>query len=1214
MFALPLFSLYCFLIQEKPSLMKSLLPPLYLLVMLTSLLLASCKDKTLFQQLPSSKTGITFSNIIVENDSINPIDLTNIYNGGGVGVGDFNNDGLQDLYFTGNLVPNQLYLNKGDLKFKDVTAEAGVDGQGIWSRGVAVIDINGDGWQDLYVCASMLKDPLKRQNKLYVNKGVGKDGVPRFGEMAAAYGLNDTTHSTMAAFFDYDNDDDLDLYIVVNELIPGDNPAIFRPRLTKGEHPSTGRLYRNDWNDQLGHGMYTNVSTEAGVTTEGYGHGVSIADFNKDGWKDIFVTNDFNSTDLLYINNGDGTFTDKADSYFKHTSANGMGVDVIDINNDGLSDVVEVDMNPEDNFRKKMMMGANSYQTYKNSDYYGYQYQYVRNTLQVNQGPRVNAGDSIGDPIFSDIGFYSGIAETDWSWTPLVQDFDNDGFRDIIITNGYPKDVTDRDFVAFRKESFQVASKDYVLQQIPQVKLHNYAFQNKGDLTFGDVTKQWGITQLSFSNGAVYADLDGDGDLDMVVNNINDEAMVYENTSRNQKKSAQHYLAVELTGEPRNRHGIGAWVEVYYDSTHQSYEQSPYRGYLSTIQLNPHFGLGTATKVDSVIIKWPNGKKQVLQNVPLNGIVKADIRNAASSYSWQQPAVANDLWFSDVTHSLGMPYKHQEKDFVDFNVQKLLPHKFSEYGPALATGDIDGNGLEDIVAGGASNYSPVALLQQGDGTFRQKLILPNADSYTKQSDDMGILLFDADGDGDLDLYFARGGYENTLEAEAYDDQLLINNGKGDFKTDSFALPKNYTSKSCVRAADYDRDGDLDLFIAGRVEPGHYPRPVSSFIYRNDSKNGVVKFTDVSAAVANPLQKIGLVSDAIWTDFDNDGWLDLMIAGEWMSVRFLKNTNGTFNDVTAATGVQDKIGWWNSLLPGDFDNDGDIDYVIGNLGLNSFYRASDQYPVRIYAKDFNNDGNYDAIPTVYLSASQEEKTKKEFPAQVRDDMTKQIIGFRSKYQNYRSYASATFDQMFTKEELGGAQKLEANYFSHSFLRNNGNGKFEMVPLPKAVQYSCINGMLAEDFDKDGNLDIIMTGNDYGTEVSVGRYDACNGVALKGDGKGGFKTLSILQSGWFVPGNAKALIKLTNSNGHTLVAASHNRGPLKVFETNWNTKAVPLQQLDVSVMVKYKNGMVQKREINHGASFLSQSGRFVNIDDNVASIEVSDNKGSSRTLHF
>ncbi len=1178
---------------------------------------SSCNTKqNLFNEVSSEQSGIHFNNQIVENDTLNPIDVTNIYNGGGVGIGDFNNDGLQDIYFTGNRVSNKLYLNKGELKFDDITKEAGVDGKGRWCRGVSVIDINNDGWQDIYVCVSMEKDPGKRQNLLYINQGNDKNGIPHFKDMAVEYGLNDTTHSTMAAFFDYDNDGDLDMYLTVNEIIKSDNPAVFRPKITNGTSPSTGRLYRNDWNESLKHPVFTDVSKEAGVTIEGYGHAVSIADFNKDGWKDIFVTNDFNSNDLLYINNHDGTFTDKATTYFKHTSANGMGQDVIDINNDGLSDVIELDMNPQDNYRKKMMMGANSYQTYQNTDYFGYQYQYVRNTLQLNQGPRVNQNDSIGDPIFSDVGFFSGIAETDWSWTPVVQDFDNDGFRDIIITNGFPRDVTDHDFIAFRQGSFSVAAKDYTLAQIPQVKIHNYGYHNNGNTTFSNETDNWGLATPTFSNGAVYADLDNDGDMDLIINNIDDEASVYENTLINKKQNNNdHYLSVKLIGDSLNRNGLGSWIELHYGNKQQVIEENPYRGYLSSDQLEPHFGLGNISNVDSIVVKWQNGKMQVIKNVPSNKTISINIKDADQFYNWSQPVFASNTLFKDITDSTGMHFIHQQQDFIDFNIQKLLPHKFSEYGPALAVGDVNKDGLDDIIVGGNTLHSATILLQQHNGTFIQKLLTPQSLAHSKGSAlDMGVTVFDVDGDGDLDIYIAGGGYEDQSESEAYQDRLYINDGKGNFSLDFTALPKNFTSKSCIRVCDYDNDGDLDLFVAGRVEPGKYPQPVSSFIYRNDSKNGVIKFTDVTATVAKSLNKVGLVCDAVFTDFDNDGWQDLILTGEWMPVKFLKNNKGIFNDISAASGVNNKMGWWTSVVPGDFDNDGKVDYIVGNLGRNSFYRASGTYPVKIYAKDFDNNGSYDAVPSMFLPASQTDTTLREFPVHTKDDITKQMNMFRSKFENYKSFATATFDKMFTPAELKDALILQANYFENSYLKNMGDGKFEMRPLPNVAQYSCINGMIAEDFDGDGNLDLLINGNDFSTEVSVGRYDACNGLFLKGNGKGGFAPLSILQSGWFVPGNGKALVKLRSSNGKCLLAASQNKGPLKVFELKKNIQTIQLQPSDISAMVKYKNGIIQKREVSYGSSFLSQSGRFLNVDQNVSSVEIKDNRGNARQINI
>jgi hypothetical protein len=1176
----------------------------------------SCKNNEirLFKEIPSTRSGIYFNNKIVETDSVNPLDLTNIYNGGGIGIGDFNNDGLQDIYFTGNLVENKLYLNKGNFEFNDVAKEAGVNGDGKWCRGVAVLDINNDGWLDMYVCASMLKEANKRENLLYINKGVNKNGIPEFKEMAGEYGLNDSTHSTMAAFFDYDNDGDLDMYLVVNEIRQYDNPSVFRPVIKDGSHFSTGRLYRNDWNENLKHPVYTNVTKQAGVTIEGYGHAVSIADFNKDGWKDIFVTNDFISNDLLYINNHDGSFTDKASVYFKHTSANGMGQDVIDINNDGLADVIELDMSPEDNYRKKTMMTPNNYRTYQNTENYGYQYQYVRNALQLNQGPRVNQNDSVGEPVFSDIGFLSGIAETDWSWTPLAQDFDNDGFRDVLVTNGFPKDITDRDFMAFHKQSYQISSKEYTLAQIPQVKINNYAYHNNGDLTFTDITHDWGLNIPSFSNGAAYADLDNDGDLDLVVNNINDNAFVYENTLRDNKKSNEksHYLSVKIIGDSLNRNGIGAWIELYANHNQQVYEQSPYRGYLSTIQMNPHFGLGSVSNIDSLVIKWPDGKKQVLQNVAADKIIEVNIKNAGQMYSWDTELIAHNSLFREITDSAGIHCLHEDRDFIDFNIQKLIPHKFSEYGPALAAGDIDGNGLDDIICGGSFFYSASILLQQKENHFIEKKLLQGNDNASKKNEDAGILLFDADGDTDLDLYIASGGYEAERNTASYQDRFYVNDGKGNFNLNTTAFPENLTSKSCVRAIDYDKDGDLDMFIAGRVEPWNYPRAVSSFIYRNDSKNGNIKFTDVTNMVAKDLLNIGLICDAVFTDFDNDGWTDLILAGEWMPITFLKNDKGMFRNVTASSGISNHLGWWTTIIPGDFDNDGDIDYVVGNLGENSFYKASDQYPASIYAKDFDKNGVLECIPTKYIK--DKDGIFKEFTAHTRDDVVDQMPFLKKKYLTYKTFAEATFDKLFTPEELKDALKLQANYFKSAFIKNNGKGSFEISALPGVAQFSSLNGMVADDFDGDGNLDIVINTNDYGTEVSTGRYDALNGLLLRGNGDGTFTPLSILQSGIYIPGNGKALAKLRSKNGKYLIAASQNRGPLKIFELKKNINAVPLQAHDVSAQLKYRNGLSQKQEFYYGSSFLSQSARFLNIDKNVVSVTIYDSKGGMRKINF
>ena len=1191
----------------------------YILLLELCLFIFSCSQerKTLFTLLDPGSTAIKFSNRIFENDSVNIIDNEYVYNGGGVAIGDFNNDGLQDVYFTGNMVSNKLYLNKGEMHFTDVTDVSGAAGEGRWCSGVALVDINSDGLLDIYVCATFKSNPAARANMLYINQGLNKEGIPSFKELATDYGIADTTQTTNAAFFDYDRDGDLDLYVLVDRLEPDHYPNKYKFTVTDGSSPGTGRLYQNNWNDSLKHPVFTNVSKQAGILTEGYGLGVHVSDINKDGWPDIYVTNDYISNDLLYINNRNGTFTDRAGEYLKHTSFSAMGNDIADINNDGLQDIIALDMLPEDNYRKKMMLNPNNYSFYINTREYKYQYQYVRNTVQLNMGFRPGT-DSVKHPVFGDIAFYSGLSSTDWSWAPLVADFDNDGFRDVIITNGFPRDVTDHDFIAYRTNTKNYAPKNMLLEQIPAVKLRNYAFRNNGDLTFADVTKDWGIELPTFSNGAAYADLDNDGDLDYIVNNINDSAHVYRNNLEENKNGASNYLRIRLKnvqkdslGEKGNEEGFGALVEIGYgEGKIQIHEQTPYRGYLSTMEPFIHFGLGKDSLVTNIKITWPDGKAQMLTKVKANQVViieKTDNRFVAHIDSNNAHP-----WLRDVSSASGISYLHPERDYIDFSVQKLLPHKFSQYGPAIAVGDVNGDQLEDFFVSGSYGYSGKFFLQKTGGGFTEKYLQQDASMENKQQEDGGALLFDADNDGDLDLFIAGGGYENTRGSDNYIDRFYINDGKGNFSQDINAVPPSNISKSCVKAADYDHDNDFDLFVGGRIYPEKYPLSVSSYILRNDSKPGLVQFTDVTKEVAPGLVDIGLVCDMLWTDFDNDGSTDMLLAGEWMPLTVFKNDKGKFKNITSTSGLDTLHGWWSSLCAGDFDNDGDIDYIAGNTGLNTFYKASKDHPVKMYAGDFNKDGGYDAVPSLYLPDKQNKL--QEFPAFGRDDMIRQMIVFKARFTNYASYAVATIDKVLTKQEIEQSLKLYANCLASCFIRNNGNGKFEIKQLPIQAQLSTVFAIIADDVDGDNNLDLIITGNDYGIEIGTGRYDAFNGLVLKGDGTGNFVPMNMEQSGLYIPGDGKSLAYIRTANQKPLLLAGQNQGSLLVFSKNLNCTIVATQPNDVYAEIQFTGGKKRKEEFYYGNSFYSQSGRYIITGPGVQAVIISNDKGAKRTVNF
>lgn len=1175
-----------------------------LIIVASVLSIAGCGGDSAhrFERRTSSQTGVEFANTLVEDDSVlNAIDYDYLYNGGGVAAGDLNGNGRPDLYFAGNDVQNRLYLNDGDYTFRDVTEEADVGNEEAWSTGVVLVDINQDGLLDIYVCVGGPRELYGDwSNRLYVNQGVDDEGIPLFAEKAEEYGIADSRYSTHAAFFDYDRDGNLDLYVLNNE-VQARGRASIRPRRMDGKAPSTDRLYRNE-----GNGTFTNVSDDAGIRIEGHGLGIVVSDMNKDGWPDIYVANDFISNDVLYVNNGDGTFTNRIDEYVKHQSYSSMGVDAADVNNDAWTDILVLDMLPFRRVRDKMMSRFFDQSSFEDAMQMGYEPQYVRNVLQVSNGPTPDGGLS-----FSEIGQLAGIDATDWSWAPLLVDLDNDGHRDVFVTNGYGKDVTNldfagkyRDMMAFGTESANVKKRSNLLNELSRVRLPNFIFENDGDLAFTNRTGEWVEPRRGISTGAAVADLDGDGDLDLITNNINAEATLLENHVNDRDSS--NALRVKLHGAPGNRRALGTKLTLYHESATQYHEHSPYRGYQSTVQSVAHFGLGADSTADSLQIVWPDGTMQRRVDIVANQVIEVQYNSSAQSTedraTGDHSNPEDSLSFCEVSDEVGLTYRHENRDSREFERTPILPHRLSKEGPGLAVGDVDNNGLDDLFVGADRGENAVLFLQQRPGEFSRRSF-----SMGASHEDRGALFFDADGDGDLDLYVVSGGNAVPSGKGAYQDRLYVNEGDGTFRRGDGTLPEMQASGSVVTAADYDQDGDLDLFVGGRVSPSEYPLPPRSYLLRNDSHQGTAAFTDVTEEIAPDLVNPGLVTDALWTDSNHDGRVDLMVVGEWMPITVYENGKDGFREVTESVGLADTHGWWLSLAAGDFDRDGDTDYVAGSLGLNSRYEASQEEPMEIVAKDFDQNGVLDPVLTHYVDGTR-------YPVARRDEMIEQIPGLKARFPTYQEYAEAPFEHVFHEEELEGAYHAKAVRFETSYLENVEGGSLRVRSLPRTIQTAPIFGMESGDYDGRGTLDLLMVGNWYGPNLRTGRLAAFTGAHLQGDDTGAFSVEDGTESGFFVDGDAKAAARVETGEGSSLVVVTQNDGPVAVFRPRRREpkSAIEVRPLDVKADIRYRDGGTRRKEFYYGSGYLSQSSRTLRISTRVDEVVIYDAQGNRRTV--